>query len=940
MQRNTLPIALALALGTLAAGPAAAQVFHPSIQATPIFRYSVVVAPNETLTVSTDGLSPGADTVLQLWNPSTGEVLAFDDDSGSGVASHMSWQNLGTWNGWWEAPSPVEVEIVMHAWSLASNGTADITISGLGTLPSVLVGGNKLHVDTGGALTYSTTRIPGGGQDALLIALDSAGRMISMDDDGGVGLNALISFEHNVASVVAVDLSYPGGLFDVVVNDQYVSDADQDGLGSNLEAALQTCDGFVGDPNCAGVFNHDDTDRDGIPDAWELMGIDHPSDPLHLRAWGADPRHKDVFVEVDWSDAFPGNESPVDFAFASAIAAPFATPQGTSIQNPDGVGGVNFHFDIGPDATTPAGSTVAGDWGGANAMAAGTLENQHRGLQMLAHRWPVFRWVRYAMSSGNSSGGNAAVPGDTVRFAGPAGAMPAGTLVHELGHNMNLNHWGADDWGRVDCKPNYDSVMNYTWAAATPTFSTADNLPGVNPSFLDEADGLGSAALSGALAGSPWFLPVTGMGVDWNLDGTMQDGSWSWPAGSTGYVRGAATWAPWMDCVTFSRVQQPLDAAGTNGTTPDLLRRDDRLYTFYVRDGNVHYTQAQHSGLDMEGSCPGGDGIDDDCMDWDLPVLVQTDRTASAVSAFVFNGTTVGVAYTDQLGQIRFLTASGANGFGQLTGWSAESPLTGGLTDFEPELAMIQVDQATFGAPELPALLFLDPVTSEYRISLSGGAPTAVLDSAGFAVLGSQSPTVASWPGNSGESCAVFTDQAGSLGFWCMDKTSLRWAEHSGAIPGSQVLNEAKPGLAWHTNRDWLGNDLGTGSFRITRIWNPGNGAGRPRVLISAAASPSNPPASHSFVAWGKFGNQWTNLRLGTGIALFEDAELSALKGVWSFPGAPGLRFLPTADGSFDEWLTDGDDFEVMERGVCLGLHLGAAGDVFCGPKTSSQSGL
>ena len=33
-----------------------------------------------------------------------------------------------------------------------------------------------------------------------------------------------------------------------------------------------------------------------------------------------------------------------------------------------------------------------------------------------------------------------------------------GTLMHELGHNLNLQHGGSDD---INCKPNYISVMNY-----------------------------------------------------------------------------------------------------------------------------------------------------------------------------------------------------------------------------------------------------------------------------------------------------------------------------------------------------------------------------------------------------------------------------------------------------------------------------------------------
>ncbi len=36
----------------------------------------------------------------------------------------------------------------------------------------------------------------------------------------------------------------------------------------------------------------------------------------------------------------------------------------------------------------------------------------------------------------------------------------AGTFMHELGHTLCLKHGGGDN---LNCKPNYYSVMNYTW---------------------------------------------------------------------------------------------------------------------------------------------------------------------------------------------------------------------------------------------------------------------------------------------------------------------------------------------------------------------------------------------------------------------------------------------------------------------------------------------
>ncbi|MDJ0865652.1 MAG: hypothetical protein QNK03_06055, partial [Myxococcota bacterium] len=59
-----------------------------------------------------------------------------------------------------------------------------------------------------------------------------------------------------------------------------------------------------------------DTDGDGLPDVWEECGLNVGEDgepetclvrpcDLSLRDMGADPEHKDLFVEIDWMDAGP-----------------------------------------------------------------------------------------------------------------------------------------------------------------------------------------------------------------------------------------------------------------------------------------------------------------------------------------------------------------------------------------------------------------------------------------------------------------------------------------------------------------------------------------------------------------------------------------------------------------------------------------------------------
>src|SRR5437762_14175124 len=84
-------------------------------------------------------------------------------------------------------------------------------------------------------------------------------------------------------------------------------------------------------------------------------------------------------------------------------------------------------------------------------------------------------------------------------------AQQAGTLMHEFGHTLGLEHGGNDG---LNNKPNYPSVMNYTWqscsvpnlAASVPggcDYSRVKLPPGtgLNETGLDECQGIDGGAL-------------------------------------------------------------------------------------------------------------------------------------------------------------------------------------------------------------------------------------------------------------------------------------------------------------------------------------------------------------------------------------------------------------------------------------------------------------
>ena len=86
-----------------------------------------------------------------------------------------------------------------------------------------------------------------------------------------------------------------------------------------------------------------DTDGDALPDRWEIEGYTDPKTggKVDLPKMGADPLHKDIFVEVDYMDTRKPN---VDSVFRAVKA--FAEADG--VANPDGTTGINLHVDSGP----------------------------------------------------------------------------------------------------------------------------------------------------------------------------------------------------------------------------------------------------------------------------------------------------------------------------------------------------------------------------------------------------------------------------------------------------------------------------------------------------------------------------------------------------------------------------------------------------------------
>ncbi len=251
-----------------------------------------------------------------------------------------------------------------------------------------------------------------------------------------------------------------------------------------------------------------DTDGDGLLDVWETTGFtDMDGTFINLPAMGANPNVRDLFLEIDWMDAADHSHKPKQAALNSVIAA-FAGAPG---------GGINLHVDLSNSIPEPVTSPPSSAWkfktngfgfykdGIPNGTANFSYSRRHIfHYSLWAHQRP-----NKLDGTANSASGVADLPGsDSMitlglwRHDNPGddrvGTVEeqTGTLLHELGHNLNLRHGGGDN---SNCKPNYQSIMNYFFQ--THGLQTANGgivfdysrqvLPVIDESNLLESAGLG-----------------------------------------------------------------------------------------------------------------------------------------------------------------------------------------------------------------------------------------------------------------------------------------------------------------------------------------------------------------------------------------------------------------------------------------------------------------
>lgn len=307
-------------------------------------------------------------------------------------------------------------------------------------------------------------------------------------------------------------------------------------------------DGFIIVGSIASASNWDvyliklgsegDRDGDGLLDSWETEGIDIGNDgtiDLDLPALGANPNHKDLFVEIDAMAGRAPNESAIQRVVDAFAAVPNAL-----VNNPDGNGGITLHC-LPLDETNIPLADWPNAWEGFDAVKESRFGTQTqrddlnwekiKAAKALAYRYCIFA----DSHSGTTSSGLAELPGNdfmvTLGGWSPTGGTPdqqAGTFMHELGHTLVLRHGGVDN---INHKPNYHSIMNYTWQIPMPGYSASweldysrQELPILNETNLDEPKGIGGLVEYLVPVGPPPAQLVNENGpVDWNRDKDTND---------------------------------------------------------------------------------------------------------------------------------------------------------------------------------------------------------------------------------------------------------------------------------------------------------------------------------------------------------------------------------------------------------------------------------
>lgn len=235
-------------------------------------------------------------------------------------------------------------------------------------------------------------------------------------------------------------------------------DSDNDRLPDTAETNTGA---YVSTSNTGTSPNNPDTDGDGLADGDEVLGT---TAGLNLPGLGVSPLRKDLLVEHDW------------FRDALECAAHTHRPTGPSMQrittafangpvsNPDGSRGIRVIHDYGQGGLFTGGNEIV-DVDSMSDGVVGTEFQAQKSSNFAPNRMGYFHYVLHAHGflDNPSFSGNGETLGDDSMIAlrcNNTEEYVAFAVMHELGHNLGLQHGGDTLY---PYKPNYNSIMNYTF---------------------------------------------------------------------------------------------------------------------------------------------------------------------------------------------------------------------------------------------------------------------------------------------------------------------------------------------------------------------------------------------------------------------------------------------------------------------------------------------
>ncbi len=289
-------------------------------------------------------------------------------------------------------------------------------------------------------------------------------------------------------------------------------DADNDRLLNCVETNTGV---FVNADNTGTDPNNPDTDGDSIKDGDEVLGT---LAGLDLPAMGLNPLQKNILLEYDWFNDSLECTSHSHRPTAAATAAVSAAFANAPNSNPDGSTGITVIHDYGQGGAFTGGNLISDPDGIIVGGVSGSEFLNHKSAHFAANRNGYFHYILlpHRYNTNSDSSGQAEVNGDDLivsLYCYGSDSNVAHTVMHELGHNLNLRHGG-----NVNCnyKPNYNSVMNYKFQ-----FPGADNnCDATGDGVLDYSDGSRFSLNENSLNEN---IGVCGFAaIDWNGNSTIE----------------------------------------------------------------------------------------------------------------------------------------------------------------------------------------------------------------------------------------------------------------------------------------------------------------------------------------------------------------------------------------------------------------------------------